>query len=120
MRAYTSIVAHALFPLHEMLKGHNTVSVMRAMERSQWLSTDEISELQLERLRNYLSRIGRDVPHYRKVFADLGFEPAALSSMADLERLPLTGKADIRAHTEALKADNAGRLEKFSTGWIDR
>ena len=44
------------------------------------------------------------------------FDPAGLRSLTDLQRLPLTGKADIRANTERLKAQNAGTLEKFSTG----
>lgn len=116
MNVYTRFVASALFPLHEIVKGHSTVSVLRAMERSQWLSPEDIAEHRLERLRKFLSRIGRDVPHYRQLFADIGFEPGSLSSTADLQRLPLTSKADIREHTEALKAENAGPLEKFSTG----
>lgn len=113
---YTRFVATSLFPLHERVKGHSTVGVFRAMERSQWLSSQEISQLQVERLRQFLSRIGRDVPHYQRLFADLGFEPESVSSIADLQRLPLTGKGDIRANMEALKADNAGPLETFSTG----
>jgi phenylacetate-coenzyme A ligase PaaK-like adenylate-forming protein len=116
MSLYTKLVSGALFPLHERLKGHSTVEAMRAMEHSQWLPGDELEQLQINRLRDFLIRIGRDVPYYRQLFTTLDFDPAALATLNDLQRLPLTGKADIRANTDSLKAENAGRLEKFSTG----
>lgn len=116
MSLYTKLVAGGLFPLHERLKGHSSVEVMRAMERSQWLPRDELERLQVNRLRDFLVRIGRDVPYYRQLFSNLAFDPSGLTSVNDLQRLPLTGKADIRANMASLRADNAGKLEKFSTG----
>jgi phenylacetate-CoA ligase len=116
MSLYTKLVSGGLFPLHERLKGHSTVEVLRAMERSQWLPAAELAQLQGGRLRDFLVRIGNHVPYYRALFATLGFDPAAVTSSADLQRLPLTGKADIRANMERLTADNAGKLERFSTG----
>ncbi|MEZ5571769.1 MAG: hypothetical protein R3E64_07065 [Halioglobus sp.] len=56
------------------------------------------------------------MPYYRELFVELNFQPEALSSLADLQRLPLTRKADIRAHTQQLRADNAVALERFTTG----
>jgi phenylacetate-CoA ligase len=116
MSLYTKLVSGGLFPLHERLKGHSTVEVLRAMERSQWLPAAELAQLQGGRLRDFLVRIGNHVPYYRALFATLDFDPAAVTSSADLQRLPLTGKADIRANMERLTADNAGKLERFSTG----
>lgn len=116
MSLYTKIVSSALFPLHERLKGHSSVAVARSMERSQWLQPEQLAELQLERLRTFLTRIGRDVPYYRTLFQTLNFEPATVQSLSDLAQLPLTGKAEIRKHFSDLIADNAGALEKFSTG----
>jgi phenylacetate-CoA ligase len=116
MSLYTSLVSGLLFPMHESLKGHSSVAVMRAMERSQWLSAREIERMQIERLREFLSRIGADVPYYRDLFATLAFDPKALTALRELQRLPLTGKADIRANIESLRAVNAGKLERFTTG----
>jgi phenylacetate-CoA ligase len=113
---YTRFVSGALFPLHEKIKGHATVEVFRSMERSQWLPADEMAQLQVQRLREFLVRIGKDVPYYRQLFGSLGFDPATLESVQDLQQLPLTGKADIRANMESLTAENAGSLEKYSTG----
>lgn len=116
MRLYTTLVSKILFPLHERLKGHSSVAVLRAMERSQWLPPADLERLQIRQLRDFLVRIGGDVPYYRDLFKSLGFEPARLESLEDLRRLPLTSKADIRANMDRLKAEHAGALEKFSTG----
>jgi phenylacetate-CoA ligase len=113
---YTQLVSGALFPLHERLKGHSTVAVLRGMERSQWLSAREMERLRIARLREFLARIGTHVPYYRELFGTLGFDPAVLMSVGDLQCLPLTGKADIRANTDRLKAENGGKLERFTTG----
>ncbi|MCB1843131.1 MAG: phenylacetate--CoA ligase family protein [Halioglobus sp.] len=116
MSVYTALVASVVFPLHERLKGHSSVHARRALERSQWLSPDAFSTLQVQQLREFLSRIGRHVPYYRNLFSELGFNPGDVQSIDALRQLPLTGKADMRAHTEELKADNAGPLQRFSTG----
>jgi len=116
MSLYTSLVSGVLFPLHERLKGHSTVSALKSLERSQWLSGAELEALQSDNLRRFLTRIARDVPYYRALFSALGFEASMVNSVSDLQQLPLTGKADIRQNTDLLKADNAGPLEKFSTG----
>lgn len=116
MNLYTKFVSGVLFPMHERVKGHTSVAVMHAMERSQWLAPDGVKQLQVTRLRDFLTRIGRHVPYYRDLFSALDFNPASVASVADLQRLPLTGKADIRANMDRLTAENAGPLERFTTG----
>jgi len=56
-----------------------------------------LERLQLERLRQTLARVARRVPFYQQKFAELGFQPGALKSLADLRRLPFTTTADLRA-----------------------
>ena len=60
------------------------------------------------------------VPYYRELFAQTGFEPGAVQSVADLARLPLLTKAVIRANAETLKADDAAALKRYSTGGLER
>ena len=116
MSLYQKAVAGLLFPLHEKLKGHDTIAVHKAMERSQWLAPEAMAQLQLDNLRRFLTKIGRTVPYYQKLFADLGFNPEGVTSVADLHRLPLLDKAAIRAHTEQLKAQDVQGLKRFNTG----
>lgn len=116
MSVYTAFVSRWVFPLQERLKGHDTVRVREAMEQSQWWSAERIRQVQLDRLRAFLVDVGAHVPYYRQLFAEAGFVPGELSSVADLQHLPFLSKALIRAHTDGLRADNARALARFNTG----
>lgn len=113
---YTRFVSAALFPLQERLKRHDTVRVRRAMEASQWWPRERIAALQLQRLQTLLQDAALHVPYYRELFARAAFDPAAVRSTADLQALPFLTKVDIRAHSDALRADDAVGLARFNTG----
>ncbi|WP_421709271.1 phenylacetate--CoA ligase PaaK [Algihabitans sp.] len=59
-------------------------------------SRDEISALQLERLKWSLRHAYENVPHYREAFKAAGAHPDEVTSLADLARFPFTNKADLR------------------------
>ena len=60
------------------------------------LDREELEQLQLERLQATLNRVYAHVPFYRKKFDGLGLAPEDVTSLADLARLPFTGKDDLR------------------------
>ena len=66
------------------------------LEPIETASRDEISALQLERLRWSLRHAYGQVPHYRRKFDAHGVHPEDLRSLADLARFPLSTKADLR------------------------
>lgn len=59
-------------------------------------SRDEISALQLDRLRGTLRRVYQNVAHYRKAFDDKGVHPDDLKDLKDLAKFPFTSKKDMR------------------------
>ena len=59
-------------------------------------SRDELSALQLERLRGSLRHAWEHVPHYRARFEACGVHPDDLRSLDDLARFPFTTKDDLR------------------------
>jgi phenylacetate-CoA ligase len=113
---YTRLSSSLLFPLHERVKGHDSVARRRALERSQWFSAEALQSLQATQLRDFLVDVGTRVPYYRDLFARLGFDPAAVASVADLAALPLLTKSEIRAHTQDMKATGHGSLSRYNTG----
>lgn len=113
---YTRLSSSLLFPLHERVKGHDSVARRRALERSQWLSTEALQSLQATRLRDFLVDVGARVPYYRDLFARLDFDPAAVVSTTDLAALPLLTKSEIRAHAQDMKAAGHGPLSRYNTG----
>ena len=113
---YTRLTAGVLFPLHERIKRHQTVTLRRQMEHSQWWPAERLQALQVQRLRSLLTDIGTHVPYYRALFQRLNFDPISVVSLTDLQRLPFLTKADIREHTDALKHPKARGLARFNTG----
>mgnify|MGYP001490760497 CR=1 FL=1 len=59
-------------------------------------SRDEISALQLERLKWSVRHAYDNVAHYRKKFDDHGVHPDDLKTLADLAKFPFTTKVDLR------------------------
>jgi len=62
------------------------------------IDREELEQLQLERLEATLTRVHRNVPLYQRRFDEVGFDPDALRSSADLRALPFTTKEDLRAN----------------------
>jgi len=68
------------------------------LEDVETTSTQQLAELQLERMRRTLKRCYENVPHYRNAFDSAGVVPADLGELADLQNFPFTTKADLRAN----------------------
>ncbi len=115
-RAWTWLVANAMFPLHERLKGHASVARCRELEASQWWPRERLQSYQLERLRAFIEHLARRVPYYRETFAQGGLNAQDVRTLDDLARFPFLTKALIRANTERLKAEGAGPLKRYNTG----
>lgn len=116
MRPYTAICSGALFPIHERLKGHDSVAVRRRLEASQWWSVDQLEADRTQRLRRFLVDIGDHVPYFRDLFCSSGFDPTRVASLDALLALPVHGKAEMRAIDGRLRADDHGRLTRYNTG----
>jgi len=59
-------------------------------------SRDEITALQLQRLRQTLQHAYDKVPHYRAAFDAAGVQPSDCKTLADLAKFPFTTKKDLR------------------------
>ncbi len=116
MSLYTKLVSTFIFPLHEYLKKHETVRIRKELEKTQWLSTEDLNALQILRLKAFLIDVEQHVPYYQQLFKQLGFKPQYIESLEVLQQFPLTDKALIRKQDEQLKADDARGLAKFNTG----
>jgi phenylacetate-CoA ligase len=115
---YESVFRHVLYPAYEAgLRRRHTLNYLADYRRDQWLTAEQISELQWTRLRNLLEHCHRDVPYYRERWRALGIVPDDIRNLDDYAQLPVLTKADIRKHGHALKADSfRGELLYKSTG----
>ncbi|MCP5227091.1 phenylacetate--CoA ligase PaaK [Accumulibacter sp.] len=71
-------------------------SGVTAYEPIETASRDEITALQVERLRWSLRHAYDHVDHYRRKFDERGVHPDDLKTLADLSQFPFTTKADLR------------------------
>jgi phenylacetate-CoA ligase len=94
---YTRFVAGVAFPLHERLKGHDSVRKLEELERTQWLSGADLARHQAARLGAFLERVHARHESWRNVLAEAGIAPSMFGDVASLERLPLANKETMRA-----------------------
>jgi len=80
-----------------MSGGISPAAVLGAIARHGRASRAELEAWRLAQLRRKLTHAGAHVPYWRDLFARHGFRPEALRSVADLERLPVTGKRELAA-----------------------
>ena len=66
-------------------------------EEIETMSREKLNELQLQRLRKTI-QIASNSPYYKKVFTKNGITAATIQSLEDIEKIPFTTKADMRAN----------------------
>jgi phenylacetate-CoA ligase len=73
-------------------------SMLPGLDAIETASRDEISAVQLERLRWSVAHAYQNVAHYRRAFDAAGVHPSELKTLADLTRFPFLLKEDLRLH----------------------
>jgi phenylacetate-CoA ligase len=76
---------------------------------SEWWTRGEIAAYQDERLRGLVRHAYENVPFYRERMRELHLVPNDIRERADLPKLPLLTKEDVRRHGDRLIADGAAR-----------
>ncbi len=115
---YEPVFRRALFPLYEtVLRRRDTLRHLAEAERNQWLSSDELEALRWAKLKRLLAHCWQEVPYYQRRWKELGMTPDDIRDPADYARLPVLGKAEIRANFDDLHANAwRGRLSYKTTG----
>jgi phenylacetate-CoA ligase len=64
--------------------------------KEQWLSSEQLEELQWKRLKEILKHAYENTEFYRREFKDAGITPEDIKERKDLETIPITKREDIR------------------------
>ncbi len=86
------------------------------LDRTQWLSSQEIETLQFQQLRALLAHCYEQSPYYHRLLTEAGFPGRPINSLSDFRRLPVLTRDLYQTHFADLKARNlpAGMLEAGS------
>ena len=77
----------------------------RTFKANESKSLDELLHLQIEYLRRLLRHAYEHTKYYRRVFDESGFDPNQVSSVEELQQLPVLTKTIIETEFENLRAD---------------
>jgi phenylacetate-CoA ligase len=116
-RALLETYFHTM-PAHAWMIGRPARTYYRELKRSQWLSPDEVRELQLTKLKRLVAHAWNHVGYYRERMQAAGLRPEDVQSLEDLRRLPFLTKADVREHLPVdLLSDNHDprRVQRITT-----
>ncbi len=83
-------------PLHKWIIGKRAKVFYLWLKSLEFSSRDELHRLQLRRLRSLLQHAYLTVPYYKRTFDAAGFKPSQIENIADISKIPLLSKQDVR------------------------
>jgi phenylacetate-CoA ligase len=98
---YRWLVPRVVFPLGQRL-GRSEWIAARRLAELQWRAPEELEMRARSRLQALLEHAARHVPHYRDLFARAELDWQDIKSVADLARVPISTKRELRAGFPAL------------------
>jgi phenylacetate-CoA ligase len=116
---YATFFSTMLMPTWErVIRRRDTLAHLAYLEHSQWLPSEERRRQDVTALRRLLTYAGRNVPYYRDLFRDAGFDPRAVTSLSDLTVLPLLTREIVRERYADLvdPAHRGKNLKKGTSG----
>lgn len=102
----------------EMIYGGAFTATRRILQASENATAEFVEASQLVMLRDLLVFAGTRVPHYRRVFHEVGFDPLSITSVDDIAVLPLLTRQMVRDLGDDLLPDGVptGDMRYQTTG----
>jgi phenylacetate-CoA ligase len=96
-----------LYPMLQRRWHPSASRYLRDLRKYEFASPESVQGAQFDRVRALLQHASSLVPYYRNMFRELAFDVSQIRSLADLAKLPLLTKAQIRQHSAELVAENS-------------
>ncbi|TCK75533.1 phenylacetate-CoA ligase [Acidipila rosea] len=125
------ITGKVIYPLWTRRDHPHYLRHAKQFSKTQFLSTTELEQLQMERLREQLIHAFRNISFYRRRFESEGITPLDIRTLSDLRYIPILTKKEIQDHAHEMVAQNQPATARIanqtggSTGsplqfWVDR
>ena len=97
------------YPTWEFFSSRNVFrfyGALKELEKSQWLSRNQLIELKNKKLRKLIEHSYTNVPYYHNLFKNLKLKPNDIKEEKDLHKIPVLTKDIIRKNLKNLMASN--------------
>src|SRR5437870_2514087 len=91
---------------------------LELLRQSQYWDQDRLLEYQLNQLRQMLEHCAANVPYYRKLFHQIGFNPSGLKHASDITCIPTLDRQTVTSNVNDLLAENISSSKRlyYTTG----
>lgn len=115
--AYSTFVKNVRFFIWK-IKKFQVVENLQEVEKTQWLTTEEIKKIQWTKLKNLLEYAYINVPYYQKVFKKISITPKEITNYEFFRKVPILTKNEINNNFKSLVSSGYSKedLIKNSTG----
>jgi len=105
---YSKIIKNIFFPVYQMKlpRDERYITYMNLLNKTQWWSYSDLEIFQLKKLKQLLKHANDNVPYYHTMFKKLNFKPEYISSVKDLNKLPILTKEIVNNNFNNLYARN--------------
>jgi phenylacetate-CoA ligase len=110
------LLRRLILPAWQLLKQQNSLAVLPYLEKTQWVSPDELLDLQWRRFGTLLEHAYAHVPYYTHIMRQAGLDPVLLTRERSLEKLPLLDRSVISRQRDILRATNLSTERFVSNG----
>ncbi len=93
---FRPINKHIIYPLYYWKNSDKRLSRLAELEKSQFLSEEEIKSLQLIRLQKLVKYAYQNTVYYREIMDNANLKPEDIVSLSDIEKLPILTKKIIQ------------------------
>ena len=105
----------AALKLHEKLTGRKILERLKELNRTQWLSRDDLQKLQWKKIQRLVKYAYQYVPYYQRTFDSSGFRPEDLNQNPDsFLKIPILTKSIIKENWNDLQTTEPGRKRQMS------
>ena len=98
---YAPLLRNWVYPLAQRLQGRDFHTTMNAALRDQFLSSEEVRELQFQKVSALIRHACQTVPYYQQAFGKIGLEPGDIKTWEDFKNIPILTKELLRVNEES-------------------
>ena len=111
----SSLLRRQVIQLYQKATGRRILECLDELNRTQWLSRDELLNLQRDKLHRLLEYAYENVSYYHRLFDRVGFRPSEiLTDLSSMHKIPVLTKAIIRENLNDLLTTDPQRRKQMS------